>query len=53
MENKMQDINKMKESTLAWLKEMAKKNDVSVDDVLRYLDALSRGGKVVYHLDLH
>lgn len=42
----------MKKSTLAWLKEVAKKNNVSVGQVLRYIEALSRGEKVMYHLDL-
>lgn len=43
---------KIKKTTEVWLEKVAKKNNVSKEDVLRYLDNLSRGNRVIHHLKL-
>ena len=42
----------MRKQTKAWLKRIAKANQVTQEEVLTYLRELSHSKKVIHHLDL-
>ena len=42
----------MKKTTKAWIAKVAKANNVSEEEVLRYLRKLSNGQRVIHHLRL-
>lgn len=42
----------MKNTTKGWLEKIAKKNNVTAEEVLKYIKSLSSNTKVIHHLCL-